>query len=250
VVAGIVLVDFGCAFRSSGIAREQRRQLLDAAAGAHPLATRLDRAGGSKAVLHKVIGTTPYMAPEFFVKSEAVARADLQLCRQTSRPLRAKARLSPRSRDAKKAWHGSPNRQTLASAAAVAAATTTTTTTTTTTATTTTSLAEGYPLHTAASVPGSVAAVPDASQRPPSSRGMVRGEAIPEGLPPPPARTKSQPRPAAGSPEAVAGTPACDDSGLVPWAELAGSPWCESGESKRLVVESPWSQFTSECQRF
>jgi hypothetical protein len=22
------------------------------------------------------------------------------------------------------------------------------------------------------------------------------------------------------------------------------------GESKRLVVESPWSQFTSECQRF
>jgi hypothetical protein len=23
-----------------------------------------------------------------------------------------------------------------------------------------------------------------------------------------------------------------------------------SGESKRLVVESPWSQFTSECQRF
>jgi hypothetical protein len=24
----------------------------------------------------------------------------------------------------------------------------------------------------------------------------------------------------------------------------------DSGESKRLVVESPWSQFTSECQRF
>ena len=23
-----------------------------------------------------------------------------------------------------------------------------------------------------------------------------------------------------------------------------------AGESKRLVVESPWSQFTSECQRF
>jgi hypothetical protein len=29
----------------------------------------------------------------------------------------------------------------------------------------------------------------------------------------------------------------------------AGSP-CGKGESKRLLVESPWSQFTSECQRF
>jgi hypothetical protein len=36
------------------------------------------------------------------------------------------------------------------------------------------------------------------------------------------------------------------------WLDLsdgAGVRLCD-GESKRLVVESPWSQFTSECQRF
>jgi hypothetical protein len=40
-------------------------------------------------------------------------------------------------------------------------------------------------------------------------------------------------------------------------AALASGDWNDdvlyapgTGESKRLVVESPWSQFTSECQRF
>jgi hypothetical protein len=58
---------------------------------------------------------------------------------------------------------------------------------------------------------------------------------------------------------------ACKDRPLVEWEYLpvlrppgvpgAALTTCHAmysfaGESKRLVVESPWSQFTSECQRF
>jgi hypothetical protein len=38
----------------------------------------------------------------------------------------------------------------------------------------------------------------------------------------------------------------CIHAWTAPWS----SPDDAAGESKRLVVESPWSQLTSECQRF
>jgi hypothetical protein len=43
---------------------------------------------------------------------------------------------------------------------------------------------------------------------------------------------------------------ALDPSAAPPVVRNATAAAATAGESKRLVVESPWSQLTSECQRF